>query len=1013
MNYLNNLLTVRNGKIRYVLTVPMVGLVLGLPLSAQDAADSESEEVVELSPFVVSGSDSGYYATETLSGTNLKTDMRSLANPITVMTEELMGDLGATSYKDVVDFLPSSGSYDGDTADPEGEQARRGTPFVSRGFRVAQLTQNFLATNVRQDNYNTERLTQSRGPNSLLFGLGSVGGAIDVSPIRGMFGSDFAKVVLRFDEFGRKRSQLDVNREMIDDKLALRVAGLYDKTETFRDLEFSRRKSIYGDLSYKPFKRTTIRINAEDGSIEENFPRLYLTKDWITPWTSSTLPIEQKSNLTDLDLVVNGPAGTRNTASNIVEGVQRRHVTNNYLVWIANDPSLGVTNWKFKGYGSQPVIDGKFENNVSLMNPQLTADVYYPLETVPAGPTDRVSMDYTRFSATLEQQIAENTYLQVIAATEDFTYDDFRAVRREDWNINIDTNYYLPTQRASDNPNPGQPLNPYFGVPYIESNPFLLARATELDQIRANLSHKIDLTGVDLFGKFNMGEIQMVGSFYRSDNENRLTQQDEMTLESVLPNGTLNNLQGRIWRRWYISTEAPTYPNIPWEPLSQPGDPSVGGNIIPAVRTAFVNRLPPLLTEETTESLFGIVQWRLFNDRLSLTGGYREDEYSASSMAFQREAGTNLFEGYETGVMGDVSKSKVDNYNVGAVVRPFRDFDFFINKSTNNVNASVSRFDVFGELLPPEEGEGTDYGVRAFFFEDTIVVKLNYYQNTQMNVISNPLRDGGDAGVEMARLNGRVERLLNSLAAGGYADLTEGAIRYGDYPGNQLWTDIEDIESDGYELEITANLTKEWRLMFNMSKQNTALNETYKTFKSWYATYVEPIKNDAAILELRDPRFGDYTVERIIEDMDRKIQFHQSQVGGQLVRSSRWAWNLITSYRFSEGGWWKSLQVGTAMRWREAPAIGYPENADGSFDTRNPFTGDNDFTTDIWFQRPIRLGKGPNALILHTTLRVTNVFDDGPYISRTGVDDGTGNLLIVQRTFKQPRTFELEVTVKF
>jgi hypothetical protein len=147
--------------------------------------------------------------------------------------------------------------------------------------------------------------------------------------------------------------------------------------------------------------------------------------------------------------------------------------------------------------------------------------------------------------------------------------------------------------------------------------------------------------------------------------------------------------------------------------------------------------------------------------------------------------------------------------------------------------------------------------------------------------------------------------------------------------------------------------------------------------------------------------------------MDRKIQFHQSQVGGQLVRSSRWAWNLITSYRFSEGGWWKSLQVGTAMRWREAPAIGYPENADGSFDTRNPFTGDNDFTTDIWFQRPIRLGKGPNALILHTTLRVTNVFDDGPYISRTGVDDGTGNLLIVQRTFKQPRTFELEVTVKF
>ena len=164
-----------------------LALFIGLaPLTGQEEGQQE-KEVFNLSPFEVSGSESGYYATETLSGTNLKTDMRSLANPITVMTQELMEDIGATSYKDVVDFLPSTKSYDGDTTDPTGEQARRGTPYVSRGFRVGQLTQNFLATNVRQDNFNTERLTQSRGPNSLLFGLGSVGGAIDITPIRTQF----------------------------------------------------------------------------------------------------------------------------------------------------------------------------------------------------------------------------------------------------------------------------------------------------------------------------------------------------------------------------------------------------------------------------------------------------------------------------------------------------------------------------------------------------------------------------------------------------------------------------------------------------------------------------------------------------------------------------------------------------------------------------------------------------------------------------------------------------------
>lgn len=994
---------------------PLAVVLASAVLSATATAQSEAEEkeVFDLSPFVVSGTDTGYYATETLSGTNLKTNIRTLANPITVLTGEMMEDVGATSYKDVVSFLPSTNSYDGDNADPQGEQARRGTPYVSRGFRVTQMTQNFLASNVRQDNYNTERLTQSRGPNSLLFGLGSVGGAIDITPVRGMFGKDFAKVNLVMDEWGRKRGKLDINKELVDDRIALRLTGLYEKKETFRDLEYSRRNSVYADLTMKPFAKTTLRINAETGDIEENFPRLFLTKDWITPWTSSTLSPLEKANTTDLDLITGGPAGLRNTASNVISGVQRRHPTTNYLVWIANDPSLGVTNWRFKGYGSQPVINGNFENNLSLTNPQLTDSVYYPLETVISGPTDLVAMDYDKYSLTVEQEIFSDTFAQLILATEDFKNDDFRAVRREDWNINIDTNYYLPTQRASDNPNPEQALNPYFGVPYIESNPFKLERSTELDQIRLNVSHSIDLSGVTLPGGLDLGTFQLVGSYYRMENKNRLTQQDEMTLDSLLNNGSLNNLQGRIWRRWYISTDAPTYPNIPWEPLSQAGDSSIGGNIVPAVRTAFVNRLPPIFDIETTESLFGIAQWRLFRDRLSLTAGYREDSYESESMSFQRDPVTLLYEEYETGTFDRFSESEVDNYNMGVVVQPHRNFDVFLNKSTNNVNASVSRYDVFGNFLPPEEGDGIDYGIRTFLADDKIVVKLNYYENTQKNVISNPLRDGGDAGIEMARLNGRIERLLNSLAAGGRSDLTEGAIRYGDYPGNQLWTDIEDIESKGYELEITANLTNSWKLLFNMSKQESALNATYKTFDAWYARYVEPIKNNAEVLALPDPRFSDYTVERIIQDIDRKVLFHTSQVGGQLVRSSRWAWNLISTYRLSGEGWWDKLQLGVAARWREAPAIGYPEDSEGNFDTDNPFKGDDDLTADIWFQRPIRLGEGPGAHVLHVTLRVRNAFDDGPFLSRTGVDDGSGNVIIVQRTFKEPRTFQLELSMNF
>ena len=63
-----------------------VALTLGIAgAETQLFGQDSSDQVFELSPFSVdASSDQGYYATETLSGTQLRTDMRSLANPVTV-----------------------------------------------------------------------------------------------------------------------------------------------------------------------------------------------------------------------------------------------------------------------------------------------------------------------------------------------------------------------------------------------------------------------------------------------------------------------------------------------------------------------------------------------------------------------------------------------------------------------------------------------------------------------------------------------------------------------------------------------------------------------------------------------------------------------------------------------------------------------------------------------------------------------------------------------------------------
>lgn len=121
--------------------------VLGSSLGAFELAAQDNDEVFELSPFTIdASSDVGYYATETLSGTQLKSSVRDLANPITILTEEFMADIGAVNYEEALEYLPSTKAYVGPQSDFDNNSGRTGAPYTTRGFRVDALTSNFFAT---------------------------------------------------------------------------------------------------------------------------------------------------------------------------------------------------------------------------------------------------------------------------------------------------------------------------------------------------------------------------------------------------------------------------------------------------------------------------------------------------------------------------------------------------------------------------------------------------------------------------------------------------------------------------------------------------------------------------------------------------------------------------------------------------------------------------------------------------------------------------------------------------
>ena len=100
------------------------------------------------------------------------------------------------------------------------------TAGTGRGFAAASNNSiNFFTSNMPQDHFNTERIDLSRGANSILFGIGSPGGLLNISTKRANFGRDGITATLQ----GRSNNgwhRADINKEIVPNWVALRPPQL-------------------------------------------------------------------------------------------------------------------------------------------------------------------------------------------------------------------------------------------------------------------------------------------------------------------------------------------------------------------------------------------------------------------------------------------------------------------------------------------------------------------------------------------------------------------------------------------------------------------------------------------------------------------------------------------------------------------------------------------------------------------------------------------------------------------
>ena len=405
---------IHSDKVRRFLT-PLLALSVALPAFAQmanpkddkgkdpaAAAPDKKDEVLQLSPFSVSTTkDTGYFAQNTLAGSRMKTNLADLGAAISVVTKAQMEDFasvslndayryevnteGSSTYTPATQAFRNDGVLDVNAGGTQGNLVSSYSNAIAnrvRGIGIPSAAINYYPANSQlpPDAYNVQSFEISRGPNSMLFGLGSPAGISNVTTAQAALDRDSAQVQLRTDDRGSYRSSFSFNKTLLKDKLSVYGAFLYDDQEFERKPSYDITRREYGAFTYKPFAKTTIRGNFENYDNRNRRPNTISPTDFITQWNLAGQPIyddlTKKVTITSTGRVV-GPyiSSASSPLAQQVRDYIRGLPNYNPALRGTSATALGGTDTTFSFYNGQPIFGGA---SGTALNPTLSLSVPNP-----------------------------------------------------------------------------------------------------------------------------------------------------------------------------------------------------------------------------------------------------------------------------------------------------------------------------------------------------------------------------------------------------------------------------------------------------------------------------------------------------------------------------------------------------------------------------------------------------------------------------------------------------------
>lgn len=270
-----------------------------VPADPANPSVPEDDEVVMLSPFeVTSDQNEGYMATSSLAGSRLNTSLKDISSAITVVTPQFLQDTASTKVQDILVYTTNtevagiSGNFYGSTATDvayaTNQQLRPQSQTRVRGLNNADLTRDFWVTEIPMDAYNIQGVEIQRGPNSILYGLGSPAGIINYTLKTPKMTQNDYSVDLRVNSYGGLRATADFNQAILPGTLAVRVNGLAEKQKFRQEGKYEDNRRITLSPRWTPKLADTVytqfTVNFETGRQRANQPVLTPPVDYISNW---------------------------------------------------------------------------------------------------------------------------------------------------------------------------------------------------------------------------------------------------------------------------------------------------------------------------------------------------------------------------------------------------------------------------------------------------------------------------------------------------------------------------------------------------------------------------------------------------------------------------------------------------------------------------------------------------------------------------------------------------------